>query len=354
MPANCFRMASVILNYGAVLAYRKDVMIHFGAHKLSDEAGRVAALRRYELLDTEDEPSFEATIDLVKLIFKVPIAAISLIDEDRQWFKASRGLEVRETPRSVAFCHYTTKGNSAFSVNDATRDTRFSTNPLVTGAPGIRCYLGVPLTTPDGYNVGSLCIIGTEPRGFSQGDKDILHQTAQVVVSQFELRTAALRDTLTGAISRQAFEDRLRAAWDRAQASDHPASLLLVDIDHLKSLNDRFGHPTGDAVIRAVGDAIRRVLRSNDVLARLGGEEFAVLLDEVQPTTAWSLAEQIRQTIADLTWPYLLGRTVTVSCGLAHWSGTDRGAAEWLAVADAALSAAKRSGRNRTRLAPQV
>ena len=187
----------------------------FSQPKLTDERGRLAALYRYEILDTNPETDFEDIVRVVKAVFGVPMVAITLIDTDRQWFKARTGLDVLQTPRSMAFCDHTIRSTGALGVEDATQDPRFAANPLVTGEPGIRCYLGVPLTTPDGYNLGSLCIIGTEPRHFTPADKEVLHEFGRLVMSKMELRMLARRDALTGALSRRAFEEHLEP-W-RAQ-----------------------------------------------------------------------------------------------------------------------------------------
>ena len=125
--------------------------------KLTDEEARLAALRRYEIREPSETKPFQRIVDLVQQVIGVPMAAVSLIDADRQLFKASRGLAITETPRAEAFCNHTIAHKEAFAVSDARLDPRFADNPMVTGSPHIRSYLGVPLTTPDGYNVGSLC-----------------------------------------------------------------------------------------------------------------------------------------------------------------------------------------------------
>lgn len=322
-------------------------MTYLSRPKLTDEPGRLAALYRYEILDTEPEREFEDIIRLVKGIFGVPIAAVSLIAEDRQWFKAETGLGIPGTPRPVAFCDTTIRGTGAFAVEDAPRDPLFATNPLVTGAPHIRCYMGVPLTTPDGYNVGSLCIIGTEPRHFSDEEAEVLASFGSLVMSQMELRALARRDGLTGALSRRAFEAEMRAA---IQSAAGPLALSFFDIDHFKVVNDRWGHPAGDTVIRAVAEAIADELEPGDRLGRLGGEEFALLAPRPGPEAA-AQAERVRARIAALSLPGIGDHGVTVSCGIAPWAAPGGGISDWMAAADVSLYAAKRAGRNRVVLA---
>jgi hypothetical protein len=130
----------------------------FSDTKLTDEPGRLAALRRYHVLDTEPEPEFDELIELATTIFGLPAAAISLLDSDQQWFEASAGLEVTETPRSLAFCHHRIQGVAPLAVEDARDDPRFAAHPAVTAEGGLRRHLGLPLTTPEGYNVAALCL----------------------------------------------------------------------------------------------------------------------------------------------------------------------------------------------------
>ena len=135
---------------------------------LDDEAGRIAALHRANILDTAPEESFEKITSLIRTVLGVPIAVVSLVDTDRQWFKSAQGCDSRETPRSISFCTHTIQQRAPFIIEDAWADPRFAGSPLVTGEPRVRAYAGVPLRSAEGYNLGALCAIDTAPRSFKK------------------------------------------------------------------------------------------------------------------------------------------------------------------------------------------
>lgn len=152
------------------------------------EAVRLEALRQYKILDTPSESAYNDIVELAAFICKVPIALISFVDSDRQWFKSKVGLDVNQTDRDVSFCAHTILEKTMMIVEDALNDERFSDNPLVTCTPCIRFYAGVPLITSDGHALGSLCIIDRQPRELSAMQKKALEALARQVVMQLELR----------------------------------------------------------------------------------------------------------------------------------------------------------------------
>ncbi|QCG88919.1 GAF domain-containing protein [Azospirillum sp. TSH100] len=159
-----------------------------GAVPVDDEAARLEALRRTGLLDTAPEPAFDDLVSWACDHFRVPIALVSLLDAERQWFKARRGLDVQETPRNVAFCRFTIRQSLPMVVEDAARDPRFRNNPLVLGEPHIRFYAGAPIINRKGLALGSVCLIDRVPRSFGMVDRMVLAQLTVTALAAIERR----------------------------------------------------------------------------------------------------------------------------------------------------------------------
>lgn len=315
--------------------------------KLNDETGRLAALDRYSIMDTKPEEPFDKITTLVRTVLGLPMAAVTLISKDRQWLKSRQGIDVCETTRNVSFCTHTIKTHEPMVISDATVHPLFAENPLVTGAPFIRSYVGVPLHSSDGYNLGALCGLDTKIRQFDSAQIQIMTSFAALVMDEMELRLIAQSDFLTKALTRRAFFVELERAAARYARQGEPAAVLVFDIDRFKSINDTWGHATGDAVLAAVASCCAGQVRAVDSFGRIGGEEFAILLGNTTLDEAARTAERFRQSIASLKVPSLNGGTVSASFGVAGLTSDDKSVEVWLARADVAMYQAKQSGRNR-------
>ncbi|MEK6398726.1 MAG: GAF domain-containing protein [Terriglobus sp.] len=153
-----------------------------------NEASRLETLRRYTLLDSLPEQEFDDITELASFICDTPIALISLVDEDRQWFKSKVGLDAQQTGRSESFCAHMLSDGASLIVEDTLQDSRFVENPLVTGEPSIRFYAGAPLIAPNGHILGSLCVIDRKPRRLSEKQLSALHALSRQVTAAFESR----------------------------------------------------------------------------------------------------------------------------------------------------------------------
>ncbi len=207
---------------------------HIGSRQLSSrdswaEDDRLLALQSLNILDTPPEPAFERLVAITRRLFKVPMVAVSLIDRDRQWFKARCGIDVAETERSISFCtHAIVSSDAVFCVPDATRDPLFANNPLVAGPPGIRFYAGAVLRAPGGAPVGTLCIIDTQPHAaLNEDDRQSLQDLAGLASDELALRSTA-----------RALERELKQnERTRVQLEAANASLKKMNERHRRDLN---------------------------------------------------------------------------------------------------------------------
>jgi len=313
------------------------------------ENDRIATLESYEILDTPPEASFDRITRLAQIALQTPIVLVSLVDEHRQWFKSSQGLDVSETDRAISFCTHAIEMDEPLIVRNSLEDSRFCDNPLVTGEPHIRFYLGVPLRAPNGHNLGTLCAIDSEPRDPSDTHIAVMQDLARLVIDELELRRMATTDSLTGAMTRRAFDAESVKEVARARRYKHELSCVMFDIDHFKSINDRYGHAAGDLVIQMFVKISQQTMRPSDFIGRLGGEEFAVMLPETNLDGALIFAERLRGAFSESEIEYS-SRIIsaTASLGVAHLTEADSGPHEMLERADTALYEAKRRGRNQT------
>ncbi len=181
-----------------------------------DEVQRLNVLHALNLLDTPAEAVFDRITRLAAQVLNVPIALVSLVDADRQWFKSCAGLDAVETPREVAFCAHAIMQAAPLIVADATQDVRFSANPLVTGDPNIRFYAGVPLRSAGGLAIGTLCAIDSKPRQFSADETNILIDLAALVSKEVQLREAMILSHTHSKQAIEAVEARFRTVFERA------------------------------------------------------------------------------------------------------------------------------------------
>ncbi len=462
-----------------------------------EEEVRLAALRTTGLLDTPSDAEFDELVVLASEICKTPMGMFTLIDRERQWFKARVGIPVTEMPRSVAFCDHTIKQHELFIVEDAACDQRFKQNPLVTGDPGIRFYAGMPLEAPGGALIGTLCVVDTVPRVLSESQQHALRVLASQLKSKMSMRAQqrdlrrALRekehmaaelaaserrfrifmnhapflvymkdsqerltfyndrmaerfhissrewlgktsqelwppggaeeirrneqqvvsggrmiekveetverdgrkacwktfkfpwwnergeimlgafaldvtdelaqrkaleeaneklsrqatiDVLTGLPNRRVLDERVEFEFRFALRHKTPLSVLLLDLDNFKKINDQLGHAEGDRVLQAAAQVLRDKMRATDLAARYGGEEFVVLLPGADTDGAILFAERVRAGLRELQGG---NGAVTASLGIASIDATTSGGKRLIQRADEAMYEAKRSGKDR-------
>ena len=243
-----------------------------------NETLRLQTLNALKILDTPQEERFERITKLAQRLLDVPIALISLVDENRIWFKSNQGLETTEMPRVRALCDYALLCETLFVVEDATKDDRFCDNPIVTDAPGVRYYAGCPISAQDGSRLGTLCVLDTEPRQVAPENIELMRDLGQMVEDELSTLTMATTDELTKLANRRGFRIIAEPMIALCQRAWHRAAAVMFDLDGLKQINDEFGHEAGDLAIKDFAKLLLKVFRDSDVVARVGGDEFWVLL----------------------------------------------------------------------------
>jgi diguanylate cyclase (GGDEF)-like protein len=317
------------------------------AVRLDEQPARIAALRRYDVSDVAADPSLDKIAVILRTVLRTPMVAISLIHASRNWVRSSLGMSPSDSDGAFDFCRRTIEGQTCFRAPNAAEDPDFAANPLVRGASGVRSYLGAPLVSPDGHIVGALSVFDTSPRIFTPEEEALLREFAALIVAQFELRQIASRDSLTGALSRRAIEEAADRELARHRRQGAASALAIFDLDHFKTVNDRYGHAVGDAVLQSSVAAACDVLRDSDSLGRIGGEEFCVLITGAGPIAAMRTIERIRAAISGARVPNRPEIRITASFGAARCSREFDTARDWIAAADASLYLAKRDGRDR-------
>lgn len=217
-----------------------------------DEARRVAALDKYDIVDSAPEAAFDELVQLVAQVCEVPIALISLVHTDRQWFKAKVGVDVCETARDVSFCQYAIRNPEPLIVRDALIDDRFRNSELVVSDPHIRFYAGFPLITPEGFALGSLCAIDRTPRDLNSVQLFALKVFANQVVSQIELREL----TRELSVANQELEQSSRVLRTKDTFSTRTLADLSEQVDRLEAWIDLLKHTDEAAVICDRSDTI--------------------------------------------------------------------------------------------------
>jgi len=327
---------------------RKDNMMEHCKIAESTERLRLLEFARLNPVATASEASFDLITRLVQQSLGVPAVAITLIDRDTQYLKARQGVAISTTPRCEAVCDIVVCSGKPLVIEDMQKDDRVVDNPAVLGPNGLRAYAGAPLTTRAGQHLGALCVLDTAPRSFSAEQIKLLTGFAALVSDQLELRAQADRDFLTNTLNRRGFETVLHREMGWIAGGGPSATLAMLDLDHFKKVNDTYGHPVGDTVLRALATLISGQIRKVDYLARLGGEEFAVLLPDTPIEDGMKVVNRIHESVAAFRLADFPDLTLTVSIGLIDITRRNKDAVAVMHDVDAAVYAAKANGRNRT------
>ncbi|CAJ1795738.1 sensor domain-containing diguanylate cyclase [Aeromonas veronii] len=284
-------------------------------HETSDpDFLRLDALRRLQALDSPTEERFIRITRMARNIFDVPIALISFEDNEHGWAKPCYGLNMHEPLPNISFCKKGFLTKSMLVIEDTTQDPLYAENPMVIGEPYIRFYAGHSLVITNGLHIGSLCIVDRKPRVFGDKERRLFTDLASTVESELRAVQMATIDELTGITNRRGFILLAERYLQHAYRTKRGLSLLFIDLNHFKSINDRFGHDVGDDALCQAASLINLIFRNADICARLGGDEYVVLLPETNMKNVDSINQRVIQTFNEFNKHS--GKVYTLSCSI--------------------------------------
>ncbi|AXE64542.1 diguanylate cyclase [Hyphomonas sp. CACIAM 19H1] len=336
------------------------------------EQQKSEVLQRYRILRSEDVHNADHIARAASLALGAPIVIAALNERYRNWYRAAHGVSEGKFDSLQTFCASANLSDEAFAVTDARLEPYFAREPAVTGSPNVVFFAGAPLSDPDGKRFGTLCLIDSQPRTLSPEQLELLKSMAHIVsqdicvcsagryavqdlIDAEEERCAlydlAVTDPLTKTLNRRAFFRFAEREVQRAHRHNHPISVLMFDIDHFKRVNDIHGHAAGDEVIVRLSRLVTDSIRDTDLLGRLGGEEFGVILPETGIEAALLLANRLREAARGLSFKSAEGSfNITISMGISQPEMGETDINLSLERADKALYRAKRLGRDRAEL----
>ncbi|MBU2863388.1 sensor domain-containing diguanylate cyclase [Reinekea forsetii] len=285
-----------------------------------NEAERLHALKTLEILDTTHEERFDRITRMAKRMFGVSISLVSLVDENRQWFKSKQGLDATETPRDISFCGHAINGDEIFIIPNAIEDERFHDNPLVTENPNIRFYAGYPLKLRLGINIGTLCIIDDKPREMDEEDKQLLRDLGAMIEQEVRSIQMATLDELTLISNRRGFLSLAEHTRKFASRKEMSLTTILFDLNKFKAINDTYGHHEGDYVLKKFAQVLLDTIRECDVAGRWGGDEFVALITDSNDQKVKAVLERLKRNIDILNKANDKPFNIEYSAGVAHFN----------------------------------
>ncbi len=263
-----------------------------------NEQERLETLRAMQILDSSPEERYDRLTRLAQRLFNVPIVAISLIDENRQWFKSIQGLAATETSRDISFCGHAINGNDVMVVNDALKDHRFVDNPFVVQDPHIRFYAGYPIESQK-MKMGTLCLIDKKPRELSGVELSLLQNLGRLVENEMAQSEAGFANDISGESEQRFFLRVLRYVMEFSRAMNYPMGMLIVHIPEAISALD--GKPIiRDRMMVETAKLLGKTLRQSDIVGALGNDSFYAFLPKCDVLGAEIVTSRLNENFQDL------------------------------------------------------
>jgi diguanylate cyclase (GGDEF)-like protein len=328
-----------------------------------NEAERLLAVRSIMPFGVEPTPELSALTELAQNVFSTLRAAIHIIDEDWMHIAYQAGMQLSACSRDISICSRVISTQKAVIIPDLALHPDLKVMPYVQGGPRLRFYAGVPIELDTGLVVGAFCIVDTFPRDLSPNEIESLHRFAVLAaallrlqranftmsLAEQDLKTAAMTDPLTGFFNRKALDHLVTLQLNAALRDDQFFGALYLDMDGFKSINDTLGHSAGDTVLQEAAMRIRETVRAEDVVIRVGGDEFAIFIPRpVGPEKLGELADRLLVAFRepfDADGEHLVHARLSIGGAIAPEAGRDLGTL--LRTVDKALYQAKAEGRDR-------
>jgi len=311
-----------------------------------NEVERLHALRTLQILDTSHEERFDRVTRIAKRMFGVSISLVSLIDEDRQWFKSRQGFETTETSRDISFCGHAINQDNLFIIPNTSKDERFFDNPMVTSAPNIRFYAGYPLKIQNGLNIGTLCLLDETPREMNEEDQQLFKDLGAMIEQEIKSIQLATLDALTLISNRYGFLILVEHSFKMCRRNKVPMSFLLFDLNKFKAINDEYGHHEGDFVLTKFAQLMIGTFRNSDVVGRLGGDEFVAMITSFNEENADTILARFDVAVEEANTTMNKPYKIEYSVGLVHFQhNTKKTPEEMIQAADAAMYRNKKASK---------
>lgn len=348
-------------------------MISYPPPKFEEQKSEI--LQRYQILSDDQSVGALGVADTIAMALKTPYVIAALNRRYRAWYICEHGLDDYPMGDIQTYFARMHLAQQRFDVADISEDSFFQSHTSGLQLPKMKALAGVPLMDPNGKRFGTLCVVDSEARQFMDSELSILESFGNLVSNDICLRSAARYavrdlielehekcdlfelatiDPLTKALNRRAFMRFSARELARFRRDHTKLSTLMLDIDHFKQVNDVHGHAMGDKVLAKLVSVAASVLRQEDLIGRLGGEEFAIVLVDSDAAAAAKVADRIRQAIKQVKFPGDMGPfNVSVSIGVSEPVFAEDSIDDALERADAALYQAKRNGRDRVEVASE-
>lgn len=316
-----------------------------------DDVERLRDLFALDLIGDRSD-RFDRFTRIARHTFGVPMAFVTLLDDSTQLFCAPSGDRPTDRDRSESICtHLVDADIDVLVVEDTHEDVRFADLGIVVDEPFVRFYAGAPVSSPSGTRIGTICVLDVVPREFGPVDREVLSDLAELVEAEVKHVALSMTDDLTGLPNRRAFMATVDRFVKLGERRNEPVTVMFADVDGLKTVNDLAGHAGGDDLLRRATAALVGSVRSSDMVARVGGDEFAVVAYGVRADQTVRILAAIEAAAAKSYSDSDPSRTLSISVGTAT-AVPEEGADELIKRADAAMYEVKRR-RAADRLQPE-